>query len=277
MMLYRVTLVCFAASYGVALLVELLHLFQPRRVHRLLGTLFGAAGLLAHTLFLARIFFLAPEIPPLSSPYGSLLFLAWIFAIFYLYGSLHHRRVVWGVFVLPLVLAFIGLAALAQPDSGEASALSWWQGEKFWSTLHGVLLLLAGVGICVGFLASVMYLIQAHRLRAKVPPRQGMRLLSLERLEEMIRRAITLAFPLLTAGVLIGMAQMVQHAGEVQNWLDPKVLGTAGLWLVFALLLYLRLGAHLRGRNMALLTIVAFLLLVFTLGATHTVVQGGNP
>jgi ABC-type transport system involved in cytochrome c biogenesis permease subunit len=277
MVLYRITLVCFAASYGVALLLELLYLFQPRRVHRLLGTLVGAAGLLAHTLFLARIFFLAPEIRLLSSPYGSLLFLAWIFAIFYLYGSLHHRRVVWGVFVLPLVLAFIGLAALFQPESGEMSAASWWQGEQFWSTLHGMLLLLAAVGICVGFLASVMYLIQARRLRAKVPPRQGMQLLSLERLEEMNRRALTLAFPLLTAGLLIGMAQMVQHAGEVQNWLDPKVLGTAGLWLVFALLLYLRLGAHLRGRNMALLTIVAFLLLVFTLGATHTVVQGGNP
>jgi ABC-type transport system involved in cytochrome c biogenesis permease subunit len=277
MVLYRITLVCFAASYGVALLLELIHLFQPRRVHRLLGTIFGAAGLLAHTLYLARVFFLNPETPLLSSPYGSLLFLAWIFAIFYLYGSLHHRRVVWGVFVLPLVLAFIGLAALFQPESGEMSAASWWRGEQFWSTLHGVLLLLAAVGICVGFLASVMYLIQARRLRAKVPPRQGMQLLSLERLEEMNRRAITLAFPLLTAGLLIGMAQMVQHAGEVQNWLDPKVLGTAGLWLVFALLLYLRLGAHLRGRSMALLTIVAFVLLVFTLGATHTVVQGGTP
>jgi ABC-type transport system involved in cytochrome c biogenesis permease subunit len=277
MMLYRVTLVCFAASYGVALLLELIHLVQPRRVQRLLGTLFGAAGLLAHTLYLARIFFLTPETPLLSSPYGSLLFLAWIFAIFYLYGSMHHRRVVWGVFVLPLVLAFIGLAALSQPEGSELSAASWWQGEQFWSSLHGVLLLLAGVGICVGFLASVMYLIQARRLRDKVPPNQGLRLLSLERLEEMIRRAVTLAFPLLTVGLLIGMAQMIQHAGEVQYWLDPKVLGTAGLWLVFALLLYLHLGAHLRGRNMALLTILAFALLVFTLGATHTVVQGGNP
>jgi ABC-type transport system involved in cytochrome c biogenesis permease subunit len=277
MVVYRITLVCFAASYGLALLLELIYLFQPRRVSRLLGTLVGAAGLVAHTLFLARIFFLAPETQPLSSPYGSLLFLAWIFAIFYLYGSLHHRRVVWGVFVLPLVLAFIGLAALFQSENGELSAGTWWQGEPFWSTLHGILLLLAGVGVCVGFLASVMYLIQAHRLRAKVPPRQGLQLLSLERLEEMNRRAITLAFPLLTVGVLIGMAQMVQHAGDVKSWLDPKVLGAAGLWLVFALLLYLRLGAHLRGRNMALLTIVAFVLLVFTLGATHTVVQGGNP
>ena len=61
-------------------------------------------------------------------------------------------------------------------------------------------MLLAAVGVCVGFLASVMYLVQAQRLRAKIPPGEGMRLLSLERLEAMNRHAINLAFPLLTAG-----------------------------------------------------------------------------
>jgi ABC-type uncharacterized transport system permease subunit len=55
------------------------------------------------------------------------------------------------------------------------------------------------------------------------------------------------------------------------------VLGAGVLWLVFAILLYLRYGAHLRGRRVALLTIVAFVLLLFTLVASHTGVQGGGP
>ena len=40
---------------------------------------------------------------------------------------------------------------------------------------HGFLVLLAAVGVCVGFIASVMYLVQLQRLRAKVPPGQGMK------------------------------------------------------------------------------------------------------
>src|SRR4029077_11164785 len=80
------------------------------------------------------------------------------------------------------------------------------------SQIHAWLLLLAAVGICVAFLASLMYLIQAQRLRSKKLPTAGFRLLSLERLEDMNRRAITFAFPLLTIGVLIGAVLMYQNA-----------------------------------------------------------------
>src|SRR5262249_37828830 len=124
---------------------------------------------------------------------------------------------------------------------------------RFWGTLHGVLLVLAAVGICVGFVASSMYLIQAHRLRAKVTPGQGLRLLSLERLEAMNRRAINWAFPLLTAGVLVGLALMFQPAsGDAPAFYQQgaaKIIASIVLWLVFALVLYLRYGVHLRGRS----------------------------
>src|SRR5207247_867933 len=148
--------------------------------------------------------------PTIQSQYGSLLFLAWVLAVFYLYGTIHHRRAAWAVFVLPLVLGLVVLAGYFAPDPGTApppwserfAALS---GERFWGAIHGVLILLASVGVSVGFLASVMYLMQAHRLRTKTPPAAGMRLLSLERLEEMNRRAVNTAFPLLTVGLLVGV------------------------------------------------------------------------
>jgi ABC-type transport system involved in cytochrome c biogenesis permease subunit len=272
----RITIFCFGASYTVALVLELVQLLGPRAVPRLLALAFGGAGLLAHTLYLL--------VRPLSlsSQVGSLLFLAWILAVFYLYGSIHHRRLAWGVFVLPLVLA---LTALGSRETLSPSSEPGWlpdvdalRGERFWGLLHGTLLLLAAAGVCVGFLASVMYLVQASRLRAKIPPGQGLRLLSLERLEEMNRRAIILAFPLLTAGVLIGIVLILQAGTDSPlNWTDPKILSTAVLWLVFAILLYLRYGFHLRGRRVALLTIAAFFLLLFTLATSHTSMPGGGP
>lgn len=278
MPLERITIFCFAASYAVALLVELIQLAGPRRVHRFVAAGFAAAGILAQTLYLTV------QKPTLGTRFGSLLFLAWILALFYLYGSIHHRKLAWGVFVLPLVLGLVVLAAAFAPMVGiDTSAVSdielnspdW---ERFWGLLHGSLLLLAAVGICVGFLASVMYLVQAHRLRVKTPPGQGLRLLSLERLEAMNRRAINGAFPLLTLGVLVGAVLMWQTGDRLHGWLDPKVLGAIVLWFVFALLLYLRYGVHLQGRRLAVWTIIAFALLLLTLASpTHQFGQGSAP
>lgn len=262
--LERITLFCFGASYAVALLLELLQMFRPRPVVRVLGLGFGVAGLLAHTLYLGL------QTPsPASAPW-SMLLVAWILAIFYLYGSIHHSRLAWGVFVLPVVLGLVVLARVfAEP--GPAPEGAW---LLDWGIVHGVLLVLAAVGVSVAFLASVMYLVQAHRLKAKVLPGQGLRLLSLERLEQMNRRAINLAFPLLTAGLLVGLMLMARSIDQVAGWTDPRVLGTLVLWLVFAILLYLRYGLHLRGRRVALWTIAAFALLLFTLAAPHTLGGG---
>ena len=46
---------------------------------------------------------------------------------------------------------------------------------------------------------------------------------------------------------------------------------------MFAILLYLRYGYHVRGRRVALLTILAFALLLLTRVTAHTGVQGGGP
>jgi ABC-type transport system involved in cytochrome c biogenesis permease subunit len=269
----QVNTFCFFASYGLALALELLHQFRPRPVFRLLALVAGAAGLLAHTLYLYS------KQPPLFWPFGWMQFLAWVLAVFYLCGAVHHRRLDWGVFVLPLVLGLVGLGlAFGQPPPEERGL---WREQtlslhNLWAPVHAVLILLATVGVCVGFLASLMYLFQAHRLRAKTPPGRGLRLLSLERLESMNRRAIVLAFPLLTAGMLAGVVLLVRGS-DLVGWTDPRVLGTAALWLAFVVLLYLRYGYHLRGRQVALLTIATFVLLLACVALAHPIpTRGGS-
>lgn len=260
----RVTTYCFVASYTLALAFELLHQLRPRPIFRLVALANGAAGLAAHTLFLIA------QQPPLAGQFGWLLYLGWVLAIFYLAGSLHHRRQAWGVFVLPLVLGLVGLGLAIDRSTHEPQRPI----EEIWGPLHGWLLLLSAVGVCIGFLASLMYLLQARRLRAKLPPGKGLRLLSLERLEEMHRRAIGLAFPLLTAGLIVGVLLMVH--GRLDGWTDPRVLGTAVLWPAFVVLLYLRYSQHARGRKVAVWTIVTFALLVGCLVLAHNPGQGGG-
>lgn len=265
----KVTVFCFAASYASALLLDVLHQVWGKPVLRWLGIGFGAAGLLAHTIYLAV------QRPPLAWQFGWMLFLAWILAIVYLYRAVHYPRLAWGLFMLPLVLGLVGLATvLGRPPEGTESVPAGLspQDDRFWGRLHAGFLFCAAIGMCVAFLASLMYLFQARRLRAKVLPGKGLHLLSLERLEEMNRRAIVLAFPMLTVGMLLGAVLMTRVADSLA-WTDPRVLSTGVLWLVFAVLLQLRYGRHLRGKQLALGTIAAFALLIVCLALSHPVGQ----
>ena len=93
----------------------------------------------------------------------------------------------------------------------------------------------------------------------------------------MNRRAINLAFPLLTAGVVVGMALLRRRPGRCKAGPTRACWPPVALWLVFAVLLYLRYSLHVRGRRVAMLTIVAFVLLVVTLAVPHTLSGGGVP
>jgi ABC-type uncharacterized transport system permease subunit len=261
-----ITHVCFGLSYLGALAFETARQARPSRTARIGGLVFGFAGLVAHTIFLAT------HQPNPATAHGSLLLLAWVLAIFYLYGSVHRQSPAWALFVLPVVLALVGLSFAFSGD--EPVFGSWLSAEHFWGAVHGILVLAASVGITVGFLASVMYLVQAGRLRRKRNPLGGLRLLSLERLEMMNRRAINLAVPLLTVGLLLGLLRVPGTDAPASGWQDPKVLGTVGLWVVALLLLYLRYRAHVPARRLAWLTVAAFGIMLVTLIASHPFAGG---
>lgn len=271
--LQNVTQACFGLSYLVAFGLELARLRWPGVGFRYIALAFGVAGLLAQSAFLAF------HHPTPATPYGALLAVAWVLAVFYLYGTIHHAKQAWAVFVLPVVLGLIGLAyVVADPTTApDLTVPPWMVGDRFWGAVHGVLLLLAAVGISVGFLASVMYLVQARRLRKKLNPLGGMKMLSLERLEGMNRRAVNTAFPLLTLGLLLGAVLLKQYHDLADNWFSVKVLGTVGLWVVFVVLLYLRYAAHVPGRRLAFLTIIAFALVVIVLASAHPFAQAALP
>lgn len=275
--LQGVTHACFGLSYLCALGFELARLRWPRAGLRGAGLAFGAAGLLAHTAYLGM------HHPSPAAPYGSLLLVGWVMALVYFYGTIHHARQAWAVFVLPVVLLLVVLSLVFLVTAGpveEGDIPSWLLGDKFWGAAHGLLLLLAAVGLTIAFLASLMYLVQARRLRRKTNPLGGMKILSLERLEAMNRRAINAAFPLLTAGLLLGGVLLRQEHGVAQQWYSLKVLGTGGLWVVSLLLLYMRYGVHVAGRRLAWLSILAFLVMLGVLMATHpfaATIEGGTP
>lgn len=269
--LQGITHACFGLSYLLALGLELARLVWPAAGWRVAALVAGGAGFVAHTAYLAI------QQPTPAAPYGSLLLLALVLAFFYLWDTVHHARQTWAVFVLPVVIGLVGLSlAVATTPTAEPQVPVWLSGDRFWGVVHGTLILLASVGVSVGFLASVMYLIQARRVRNKVNPARVVPLLSLERLENMNRHAVNWSFPLLTAGLLVGSLLLTHEHGSAESWLSLKVLSTAGLWVVFAVLLYLRYATNVPGRRLAGLSVVAFGLMLVALAAAHPFAVGGG-
>jgi ABC-type transport system involved in cytochrome c biogenesis permease subunit len=224
---------------------------------------FAGAGLLAHTLFLAYRAATASG-APLSSAYDWYLLAAWVLVAIYLFLFYNHPKAAIGIFVLPVVLAMIGIAQLSdrQPFPQDPAA-------QVWGTLHGVFLLFGYVAVVVGFIAGVMYLLQANRLKRKQLPPTRLRLPSLEWLDGVNGRAIVLSAIFVAAGFISGMIlNAVNHRQQIDYvpWNDPIVwrLGGTMAWLVVVALFSQLYRPANHGRKVAYLTVASFVFLAFT-------------
>lgn len=264
-MLSRVTIFCFAASYAVAWALEASRLWFRSGFRGAVMLGFGAAGLLAHTLYLA--FQAGAESVPLSSEFDWYLLAAWLLAAIYLYLTLHFPRTSIGLFTLPLVLALIGVAY----RFADRVPFPQTRASQLWGMTHGVFLLLGTVAVLVGFVAGLMHLVQSNRLKHKRLPAQGFQLPSLEWLERANSRATVFSAFMLTlgfaSGVLLNVINRERSEADWLAWSDPVVWSNAALlaWMIAAALFSLLYKPARQGRKVAYLTVASFAFLVVAL------------
>ena len=231
-MLSGVSTICFAASYAVALMLEISRLLFRSGVRGAVMLGFAAAGLVAHTAFL---YYQAINEAgaPLSSERDWYLVAAWVLVVVYLHLAILHPKVPFGLFLLPLALGLIAAArflANSEPLAREPAS-------KIWGAIHGISIMLATVSVLVGFVAGLMYLGQVRHLKHKIIPTRGLRLPSLEWLGWANGRAIVVSLLMLGLGVLSGMVlNRINIHDEARHlpWNDPVILST---WLMFFWLL----------------------------------------
>lgn len=265
-MLSGISIICFAGSYTVALILELSRLLFRSRVRRTLTLGIAAAGLFAHTVYL---YHRAAEAvgTPLSSQRDWYLLAAWLLAAVFLYLTWEHPQTAFGPFVLPLVLALLATArffADSKPFPRQPAS-------TVWGWIHAVSILLAVVAVLVGFAAGLMYLHQAWRLKRKRLPVQGLRLPSLEWLQRLNQRAILVSVIMFALGLASGVilnAVRSPHAHGRLPWDDPIVLSTVVTfaWLLFSLVFAWFYRPIRQGPKVAYFTVVSFLVLAIALG-----------
>ena len=262
-MLSGVSVICFAASYLVAFVLELTRLFFRSGVRGVVMLGFAAAGLVANSAYLYYQLVDAPG-SPLSSQREWYFIAAWVLVVLYLYLTYFHPKTPFGVFVLPLVLGLIGAGQfLADPKPFARESAS-----AAWGIIHGSAILLVVVSISSGFAAAVMYFVQAHRLKAKRPPGVGQRLPSLEWLQRANARVMLVSMLLLGLGILSGKVLITIDPIERVPWNDPVILGTLGLfaWLLGAVIVDAVYKPARSGHKVACQTVISFVFMVVLLG-----------
>ena len=256
-MLSNVHIFCFVASYSVALALEISRLFFRARVRTIVAVGFTAAGLFAQSIYIVmRSNPATDQTPPLSSWFDWLLLVSWGVAAVYLVATLRRPQAALGIFMLPMVLAFIGVAYLFRdvPPFPRSQALT------AWGAIHGTSLLLGVVGVMLGFVAGIMYLLHSYRLKHKLPPRQGFRLPSLEWLQRANKHALIASSFLLAVGLLSGVVLNMLKSRGSMSWTDPVVWTSAllFLWLVVVLVFEFQYKPAQQGRKVAYLTVASF-------------------
>ena len=201
--LHKISITCFAASYGVALALEISRVYFRLRFQRYVAVIFAAAGFFAHTVYLGLQTQLDLGLSGvwLGSWAGWCLSGAWVLAAAYLWYSVRKSETVVGIFIIPLVMLLIGVGTYLQ----SADAFSTSQAKSMWSMIHGSALLLGTVIVSLGFAFGIMYLYQADRLKRKLLTSELFRLPSLEWLQVAMERALWISALMLGLGLVSGI------------------------------------------------------------------------
>ena len=177
----KISLSCFAFSYAIAMILEISRLFFRAPIRFLIIIGITIAGIFAHAIYLWLKFqkdFSGGT--PMASWYDWCLMVSLAIAITYVIIAIKKNENSVGIFFLPLVLLLILIAMLIK----NRDAFTPSEATNVWAITHGISLLLGTSAMIIAFVAGVMYMVHAFRLKKKMPPRVGFRLPSLEWLEQ---------------------------------------------------------------------------------------------
>jgi len=255
------------SSFGLFLLSSLLYLLQvvftQSHLAKWAFRLFFGAWLL-QTVMLGW-YFASVGYPFLVGPVASYLFTAWVVALAFGLLNLRSRYPHVGVTLVPLLSTFYLLALFSSPSYSGASTMM----QSPWASVHLIFSFLALAIFAISFVLGIMFIIEEFQLKYKVLPKVFLKMPSLESLEKVHARALSVGFVLLTAGIISGAAWAKSVTG-FYFFEDARQLWAIIAWLIYALFLQSRLMAGWRGRRGVLLSLLGFVVILFTfLGVEH--------
>lgn len=245
-------------SYMIASIEYFVYLAYRKPFVQLLATATVAFGLLAHTLVIG---FRSSETGhgPYTTSFEVALFFAWMIVVIYFITEWKYKIKDLGSFVIPIVFLILLYSAFLSKEAGLPLPQS---DTRFWLTMHRTLSIIGYAAFSLAFGAGIMYLIQEKQVKTKKLGMMYFRMPSLEVLDDLNDKIVSIGFPLFTLGFM---------TGAIWNEKTNQVLLSIGktwpmiaVWLIYGLVFFGRLFVGLRGKKAAQGSILGFVAMIFT-------------
>jgi ABC-type uncharacterized transport system permease subunit len=211
----------------------------------------ASLGMVFHFVSLVELF-LSGEVVWASLHNGESL-LAFVSMTFFMVIYAIYHTTSPGVVVFPVVFFLTFVAAVDQ----QPVLLTQFVSHTGWLVAHIILIFTGYAALVLSFGASLLYLVQERRLKAKKSATLTSFLPALEVIDQIGYRSLLLGFPFMTLGLLTGSVLAILVYGHV-NFLDPKFSLSLLTWAVYMLMVFTRWNSGWRGRRAAVLATFAF-------------------
>ncbi len=141
-------------------------------------------------------------------------------------------------------------------------------GNNPYLNIHIITAYLSYLIFFIASAAAILFLIQNNAIKKKLSGIIFSRLPSLSFLDKLNYRGIGLGFPILTISILSGFIWAKNISGAYWWTYNTRQLSSLAIWLIYAVILHARLTARLRGRPVALLSLLAFFIIILSLLST---------
>jgi len=188
---------------------------------------------------------------PLSNYYESLIFFSWSISVFMI---CMRKRSLYPVITFIAAGISLLLMAYASLSSGVEKGIQPLIPalQSNWLHIHVITCFLGYAAFVVSFICGVLYFFRPGKI---VPTRES--------LESINYRSIIIGFSMLTSGILTGAVWAHFAWGSYWSW-DPKETWSLITWIIYAVVLHLRLAGGLKGRRIAVLSIIGFASVIMT-------------
>lgn len=238
--------------YFASTVIGILELFKGTKTTTRLMFIVAGIGFLFHTVSVIARFAEAGHIP-ISTGHESTSFFTWCVVLIFFVMEIRYRVGLLGSFIMPLVfLLMLASATMSREIRPLAPVL-----HSNWFGIHILLAFLSHSAFAMSFGLGIMYLIQEHYVKSKHLGELFGRLPSLQTLDHVNFRLITVGIPLLSLAMLSGMIWANQAWGTYWSW-DARQTWSLVTWLIYMTIVHSRLLAGWRGRKAAMLSILGF-------------------
>jgi ABC-type transport system involved in cytochrome c biogenesis permease subunit len=223
-----------------------------------------AVAALGHTFVIGMQTMAAGHVPITGTTQAISTFV-WLLSLAYLYMEMSTEERALGVFIVPLLVVLQFIRAVNPVAEKRIPIL-----ESPWFGIHVASLLFAYASFALACVIGITYVLLFKEIKAKHLGFFYKRLPSLDSLDLMNARTVTVGWVFLTIGVLVGTIWATEARGgpifdprvQAMSIADPKILGAVVCWCIYTFALYARRTGW-GGRRAAYISAIGFAIVLF--------------